>query len=78
MQRPQKTTQVGCSCEGMLETESNKRACSIATLETEREDGAVNALKLLNRSVLGAYHTGAYQKGAYQKTAVRCLTASSE
>lgn len=41
MQRPQKTAKVGCPCEGMLETESNKGACSVAQLETERPDGAV-------------------------------------
>ena len=53
MQRPQKTTQVGCACEGMLETESNKRACSNATLETEREDGAGNLLEaILDRNNL--------------------------
>ena len=31
----------------MLETESNKRACSIAALETEREDGAGNLLEAI-------------------------------
>lgn len=41
MQRPQKTAKVGYPCEGMLETESNKGACSVAQLETERQDGAV-------------------------------------
>ena len=28
MQRPQKTAKVGYPCEGMLETKSNKGACS--------------------------------------------------
>ncbi len=37
MQRPQKTTKVGCPCEGMLETKSNKGACSIAELETGKK-----------------------------------------
>ena len=41
MQRPQKTAKVGYPCEGMLETDSNKGACSVARLETERQDGAV-------------------------------------
>ncbi|MDE5584505.1 MAG: group II intron reverse transcriptase/maturase [Ruminococcus sp.] len=47
MQRPQKTTKVGCPCEGMLETKSNKGACSIAVLETERKDGAENLLEVI-------------------------------
>ena len=37
MQRPQKTAKVGYPCEGMLETDSNKGACSVAQLETERQ-----------------------------------------
>lgn len=45
MQRPQKTAQVGCPCEGMLETESNRGACSIALTETERRDGAEDLLE---------------------------------
>ena len=53
MQRPQKTAKVGCSCEGMLETESNKGVCSIARLETERQDGAENLLEaILDRNNL--------------------------
>ena len=44
MQRPQKTAQAGCPCEGMLETESNRGACSIALTETERRDGDRNNL----------------------------------
>ena len=53
MQRPQKTAKVGCPCEGMLETESNKGACSIAQLETERQDGAENLLEaILDRNNL--------------------------
>ena len=47
MQRPQKTAKVGCPCEGMLETESNKGACSVAQLETERQDGAENLLEAI-------------------------------
>lgn len=47
MQRPQKTAKVGYPCKGMLETESNKGACSVAQLETERKDGAENLLEAL-------------------------------
>ena len=53
MQRPQKTAQVGCCCEGMLETKSNRGACSIALTETERKDGAENLLeRILERNNL--------------------------
>ena len=53
MQRPQKTAEVGCPCEGMLETKSNKGACSIALTETDREDGAENLLeRILDRNNL--------------------------
>lgn len=53
MQRPQKTAKVGCPCEGMLETKSNKGACSIALTETDREDGAENLLeRILERNNL--------------------------
>ena len=53
MQRPQKTAQVGCPCEGMLETKSNRGACSIVLTETERKDGAENLLeRILERNNL--------------------------
>lgn len=53
MQRPQKTAKAGYPCEGMLETESNKGACSVARLETERQDGAENLLEaILDRNNL--------------------------
>lgn len=53
MQRPQKTAKVGCPCEGMLETKSNKGACSVALTETERKDGAENLLeRILDRNNL--------------------------
>ena len=53
MQRPQKTAQAGCPCEGMLETESNRGACSIALTETERRDGAEDLLeRILDRNNL--------------------------
>jgi hypothetical protein len=47
MQRPQKTAQAGCPCEGMVETESNREACSIALTETDRKDGAEDLLERL-------------------------------
>lgn len=47
MQRPQKTAKAGYPCEGMLETESNKGVCSVARLETERQDGAENLLEVI-------------------------------
>ena len=53
MQRPQKTAKVGCTCEGMVETESSERACSITALETERKDGAECLLeRILSRNNL--------------------------
>ena len=53
MQRPQKTAKVGCPCEGMLETKSNKGACSAVLTETDREDGAENLLeRILDRNNL--------------------------
>ena len=53
MQRPQKTAKVGCPCEGMLETESNKGVCSVARLETEGQDSAENLLEaILDRNNL--------------------------
>ncbi len=53
MQRPQKTAQVGCPCEGMLETKSNGGACSIALTEADRKDSAENLLeRILERNNL--------------------------
>ncbi len=53
MQRPQKTAKAGCPCEGMLETKSNKGACSVVLTETDREDGAENLLeRILDRNNL--------------------------
>ena len=53
MQRPQKTAKAGCLCEGMLETKSNKGACSVALTETDRKDGAENLLeRILDRNNL--------------------------
>lgn len=53
MQRPQKTAKVGCPCEGMLETKSNKGVCSTVLTETERRSGVENLLeKILDRNNL--------------------------
>lgn len=80
MQRPQKTAKVGCPCEGMLETESNKGACSVAQLETERQDGAENLLEAildrnnLNKAYLKEHREEllcALRSGKYNPKAVR-------
>ena len=64
MQRPQKTAQVGCRCEGMLETKSNRGACSIALTETERKDGAENLLeRILERNDLNRAYLKVRQNG---------------
>ena len=64
MQRPQKTAKVGCACEGMVETESSKRACSIAALETERKDGAECLLeRILSRNNLNQAYLKVKQNG---------------
>ena len=53
MQRPQKTARAGCPCEGMVETESNREACSIALTETDRKDGAEELIeRILDRNNL--------------------------
>jgi len=55
MRREQKTAEAGYPCEGMLETESNKGAQSIASLETAEEDGAEGLLEeVLHRDNLNA------------------------
>ncbi len=59
MQRPQKTERVGYPCEGMVETDSNKGACSVAQPETERQDGAENLLEaILNKAYLKVKRNG--------------------
>lgn len=78
MQRPQKTAKVGYPCEGMLETDSNKGACSVAQLETERQDGAENLLEAilvrnnLNKAYLKVKRNGdtAENNGNYFKNNV--------
>ena len=53
MQRPQKTARAGCPSEGMVETESNREACSIALTETDRKDGAEELIeRILDRNNL--------------------------
>jgi len=53
MCRLQKTTEVGCLCEGMVETESNKGVRSIVAPETAENDGAENLLeRMLDRDNL--------------------------
>ena len=53
MERPQKTAKADCPCEGMLETKSNKGACSAVLTETDREDGTENLLeRILDRNNL--------------------------
>lgn len=80
MQRPQKTAQVGCLCEGMLETKSNRGACSIALTETERKDGAENLLeRILERNNLNQAYLKenreellkALRKGTYKPKTVK-------
>lgn len=68
MQRPQKTAKVGCPCEGMLETESNKGVCSVARLETERQDGAENLLEaILDRNNLNKEYLKVKGNGVRQE-----------
>lgn len=55
MQGEQKTAKAGCRCEGMVETESNSGARSIAALETAEKDGAEGLLEqILHRDNLNA------------------------
>ena len=55
MRGKQKTTRVGCRCEGMLETEINSEVQSSAALETAEKDGAENLLEqILHRDNLNA------------------------
>ena len=64
MQRPQKTTEVGCPCEGMLETKSSRGACSTILTETEREGGAENLLeRILDRNNLNQAYSKVKRNG---------------
>ena len=64
MRGKQKTTKVGCRCEGMLETDSNSGAQSIAALETVEKDGAENLLEqILHRDNLNAAYKRVKRNG---------------
>lgn len=64
MQREQKTVQAGYPCKGMLETESNRGARSVASLETAEKDGAESLLeKVLHRDNLNAAYKRVKQNG---------------
>jgi len=64
MRREQKTAKAGCPCEGMVETESNKGARSIAPLETAEKDGAESLLeRVLHRNNLNAAYKRVKQNG---------------
>jgi RNA-directed DNA polymerase len=71
MQRQQKTaeravygTHAGWTCEGMVETESNKGAPSVATLENAEKDGAESILEvLLRKGNLNAAYKRVKQNG---------------
>nr|WP_313609290.1 group II intron reverse transcriptase/maturase [Dysgonomonas sp.] len=54
MQREQKTAEADYSCEGMVETESNKRVRSAVALETEEKNGAELLEDILHRNNLNA------------------------
>ena len=64
MRREQKTAKAGYPCEGMVETESNKGARSVASLENAEKDGAGSLLeKVLYRDNLNAAYKRVKQNG---------------
>lgn len=64
MQRPQKTAKAGWTCEGTVETESSKGACSIGTLESARSNGAEGLLeRILQRDNLNAAYKRVKRNG---------------
>ena len=64
MRREQKTAEAGYPCEGMVETESNKGARSVAALETEEKDGAESLLeRVLHRDNLNAAYKRVKRNG---------------
>jgi group II intron reverse transcriptase/maturase len=64
MRREQKTAKAGYPCEGMVETESNKGARSVALLETAEKDGAESLLeRVLHRDNLNAAYKRVKQNG---------------
>ena len=54
MQREQKTVETDYSCEGMVETESNKRVRSAVALETAEKNGTDLLEDILHRNNLNA------------------------
>jgi len=64
MQRPQKAKKSGWTCEGTVETESNKGACSAVEPETAEKDGAGALLEsILERNNLNKAYKKVKQKG---------------
>ena len=64
MRRERKTGQAGCSCKGTVETESSRKARSIAELETAEKDGADSWLeRILHRDNLNAAYKRVKQNG---------------
>ena len=64
MCREQKTVYAGCPCEGTVETEKNKEARSVTTLETAEENGVESLLdKILHRGNLNAAYKRVKQNG---------------
>ena len=64
MRREQKTGEAGCSCEGTVETESSKKARSIAAPEPAEKDGADGLLeRILHRDNLNAAYKRVKQNG---------------
>jgi len=64
MQRPQKAEKSGWTCEGTVETESNKGACSAAEPETAEKDGAGALLEsILERNNLNKAYKKVKQNG---------------
>jgi len=64
MQRPQKAEKSGWTCEGTVETESNKGACSAVEPETAEKDGAGALLEsILERNNLNKAYKKVKQKG---------------
>lgn len=71
MQRPQQTAKAGWTCEGMLETKSNKGACSIAVPEPAEGNGAGALLeKILQRGNLNAAYKRVKRNGGAIKQAL--------
>ena len=64
MQRPQKAEKSGWTCEGTVETESNKGACSAVEPETAEKDGAGALLEsILERNNLNKAYKKVKQNG---------------